>query len=147
MSEWEGVRHTIELLEKLDQYLKTGLTPEEVEQLKLASMGKADTEIRMFDDGRMERLSELMGADKEGRVVILPCRPGGIVYTIFCGRVIERSVGEFIVNSYTRPMIWAELDCDWCSSKTVRWALAIGKTVFLTRKEAEKALEVVRNAD
>lgn len=147
MSEWEGVRHTIELLEKLDQYLKTGLTPEEVEQLKLASMGKADTEIRMFDDGRMERLSELMEADKEGRVVILPCRPGGIVYTIFCGRVIERSVGEFIVNSYTRPMIWAELDCDWCSSKTVRWDLAIGKTVFLTRKEAEKALEVVRNAD
>lgn len=53
-----GARHIIELLEKLDQYLKTGLTPEEVEQLKLASMGKADTEIRMFDDGRMERLSE-----------------------------------------------------------------------------------------
>ena len=59
MSEWEGVRHTIELLEKLDQYQKTGLSPEEVEHLKLASMGKADTEIRMFDDGRMERLSDL----------------------------------------------------------------------------------------
>ena len=140
-----GARHIIELLEKLEQYLKTGLTPEEVEQLKLASMGKADTEIRMFDDGRMERLSELMEADKEGRVVILPCRPGGIVYTIFCGRVIERSVGEFIVNSYTRPMIWAKLDGDWCSSKTVRWDLDEGKKFFTNRAEAEKALEAMRD--
>lgn len=140
-----GARHIIELLEKLEQYLKTGLTPEEVEQLKLASMGKADTEIRMFDDGRMERLSELMEADKEGRVVILPCRPGEIVYTIFCGRVIERSVGKFIVNSYTRPMIWAELDCDWCSRKTVRWDLEEGKKFFTNRAEAEKALEAMRD--
>lgn len=132
-------------LDRLHAYELTGLTPEAVMQFKLASMGKADTEIRMFDDGRMERLSELMEADKEGRVVILPCRPGETVYTIFCGQVIERRVGKFILNSYARTMIWAELDCDWCSSLIVRWDLEEGKKFFTDREEAEKALEAMRD--
>lgn len=132
-------------LDRLHAYELTGLTPEAVMQLKLASTGKADVEIRLFDDGRMERLSALMEADEEDRAVILPCRPGETVYTILLDGVIEKCVGEFIVDSYTRPMIWARLDCSWCSSELVRWDLAIGKTIFLTREEAEKALEAKKN--
>ncbi len=133
-------------LDRLHAYELTGLTPEAVMQLKLARAGKTDTEIsRTFDGVRPERLCDLVRADKEGRVVILPCRPGETVYTIFCGQVIERRVGKFILNSYTRPMIWAELDCDWCSSLIVRWDLEEGKKFFTTREEAEEALEAMRD--
>lgn len=76
-----------------------------------------------------------------GRVVILPCEPGTPVYMTFCGEVWEMRVGQFHVNGYTEPRIWADIDCDWASTQCVRWDLAVGKTVFLTREEAEKALE------
>lgn len=108
---------------------------------------KLVAKIKAFEDAHKERISALTEADEENRAIILPCRPGEAVYTILLDKVIEKRVGKFIVNSYTRPMIWAELDCGWCSSETVRWDLAIGKTVFLTRKEAEKALEAMKNAD
>ena len=146
-----GARHIIELLEKLDQYLKTGLTPEEVKRMSniLLDVGidyncSWEYVKNWLLDGRLRELAE---ADEEDRAIILPCRPGGIVYTIFCGRVIERSVGKFIVNSHTRPMSWAELDCDWCSSNIVRWDLEEGKKFFTNRAEAEKALEAMWDAD
>nr|DAQ52662.1 MAG TPA: hypothetical protein [Caudoviricetes sp.] len=80
-----------------------------------------------------------------GRVVILPCEPGTPVYMTFCGEVWEMRVGQFHVNGYTEPRIWADIDCDWASTRCVRWDLAVGKTVFLTREEAEKALEAMNN--
>lgn len=80
-----------------------------------------------------------------GRVVILPCEPGTPVYMTFCGEVWEMRVGQFHVNGYTEPKIWADIDCDWASTQCVRWDLAVGKTVFLTREEAEKALEAMNN--
>lgn len=138
-----------DVVNKLGRYEDTGLTPKEVKRMSniLLDVGidyncSWEYVKNWLLDGRLRELAE---ADKEGRVIILPCRPGETVYTIFCGRVIERSVGKFIVNSYTRPMIWVELDCGWCSSETVRWDLVIGKTVFLTREGAEKALEEMGN--
>ena len=116
-------------LDRLHAYELTGLTPEAVMQLKLTSMGKADTEIRMFDDGRMERLSELMEADKEGRVVILPCRPGDTVY-----RISLRLNGRHEIEERVFNLTYFDL-------------AKYGKDYFLSRKGAEKALEAMKNAD
>lgn len=87
-------------------------------------------------------LTELAEADKEGRLVVLPCKPGDTVYSIFGAEVIEKTVGRVIINGYTTPRIWVDLDCSFLSSVTKRWDLGIGKDFFLTREEAEKALEV-----
>ncbi len=87
------------------------------------------------------RLRELAEADKDGRVVVLPCKPGDTVYSIFGAEVIEKTVGRVIINGYTSPRIWVDLDCSFLSSVTKRWDLGIGKDFFLTREEAEKALE------
>lgn len=76
-----------------------------------------------------------------GRVVILPCEPGTIVYTIFCDEVVVKRVGQFCVTSYPNSRLWIDLDCDWTSSCRVRWDLSVGRDFFLTREEAEKALE------
>lgn len=88
-----------------------------------------------------DRLRELAEADKDGRVVVLPCKVGDTVYSIFGAEVIEKTVGRVIINGYTTPRIWIDLECSFLSSVTERWDLGIGKDFFLTREEAEKALE------
>ena len=58
--------------DRLAAYEDTGLEPEEVEHLKLASMGKAIAEIKEFEGVPIDRLRELAQADREGRVKIDP---------------------------------------------------------------------------
>ena len=92
------------------------------------------------DEYDLDRLRELAQADREGRCVMLPCKVGSTVYMPFCGEVVEKRIGQFHVNGYTYPRIWADIDCDWATTQRVRWDLAFGKTVFLTLKEAQAAL-------
>lgn len=74
---------------------------------------------------KLDRLRELINADKDGRCLILPCKIGATVYLIttqsddFCG---DRQV---IVQA---PFRLSLLD-------------DIGKRVFLTHEEAESALK------
>ena len=60
--------------ERLAAYEDTGLYPESVEALKLSMMGKAISEITEFNGLPIDRLRELAEADKDGRVVVLPCK-------------------------------------------------------------------------
>lgn len=62
------------MLLRLAAYEDTGLTPESVEALKLSMMGKAISEITEFNGLPIDRLKELAAADREGRVVLLPCQ-------------------------------------------------------------------------
>mgnify|MGYP004525514339 FL=1 len=57
--------------ERLAAYEDTGLTPENVEAIKLSMMGRSIAEIKEFSGVSIFRLQELAGADKAGRVVIL----------------------------------------------------------------------------
>ena len=125
---------------RLKDYEDTGLTPEQCENAKVI------IEIAFSDDtSKAERIRELLKADKEGRLVVLPCKVGSSVYTEFCDKVVEKRIGQFHVNGYTEPRLWADIDCDWASTQCVRWNLAIGKTIFLTREEAEAALKEAQN--
>lgn len=60
-------------------YKNTGLTLESVEALKLSMMGKAIAEIKEFNGLPVDRLRELAEADKDGRLVVLPCKVGDTV--------------------------------------------------------------------
>ena len=134
--------------ERLKAYEDTGLEPEEVlpkdkaDEIALKLMRLADLESLC----RYTRLRELAEADKDGHVVVLPCKPGDTMYSIFGAEVIEKTVGRVIINGYTSPRIWVDLDCSFLSSVTKRWDLGIGKDFFLTSEEAEKALEA-QNGD
>lgn len=133
--------HAMEFYWRLKDYEDTRLTSGEVRSLR----GEWDAMMRVLNSiGGYDRLREIAEADKEGRVVILPCEPGTTVYITFCGKVWEMRVGQFRVNGYTKQ-IRADIDCDWASTQCVRWDLAIGKTVFMTREEAEAALKEVQN--
>ena len=62
--------------ERLKAYEDTGLTPEQIAELK------ANVEqYRALSDGMtLIRLRELAVADKEGRVIVLPCKVGDTVW-------------------------------------------------------------------
>lgn len=56
----------------LREYLDTGLTPEQCETAKVI------IESAFSDDtAKAERIRELLKADKDGRLVMLPCRENG----------------------------------------------------------------------
>lgn len=114
-SEWDFV-------DRLAAYENTGLSPESVEALKLSIMGKAVSEITEFNGLPIDRLRELAEADKEGRVVVLPCKVGDTAYRL---QYIEETPGRYVVG----------------------WVADVGKTIFATRKEAELALKEVQNGN
>lgn len=63
---------------RLAAYEDTGLTPESVEALKLSMMGKAISEVTEFNGLPIDRLRELAEADKDCRLVVLPCKVGDV---------------------------------------------------------------------
>lgn len=89
----------------------------------------------------LERCMELAKADKDGRLVVLPCKPLDTVYSLFCGEIVEKRIGAITINGYTNPRIWVELYCDFLATQTKRWDLAVGKEFYLTREDAEAALK------
>lgn len=70
----------------------------------------------------ISRLVELAEADKDGRVIILPCK----VYETDGVRVYEHTVREVIYETAGGPAFDKN---------------AIGKSIFLTRAEAERAIQ------
>ena len=133
--------------ERLKAYEDTGLEPESVEALKLSMMGKAISEITEFDGLPIDRLRELAEADKEGRLVVLPCKVGDTVWiTGSVRRLYSEKVRTFFCGdpSYSRGMA----DNGVKMIRTTGCDIPIhefGKTVFLTREEAEKALEAMKD--
>ena len=90
-----------------------------------------------------ERLRELAEADKEGRVVVLPCKVGKKLYYINGKYIIEVEVACYTVDETGAWLFVGETynpetggTCH-CNLRTER----IGKDVFLTREEAERAME------
>ncbi len=57
----------------LREYLDTGLEPEAVETVKLALAAKNMVDLETLNNTPISRLVELAEADKDGRVVVLPC--------------------------------------------------------------------------
>lgn len=97
------------------------------------------------DDYDLDCLRELAQADDEGRCVVLPCMIGDTVYVLnhHLGRVFENEVAGFSVGypSDNRNNVSTVYVGEYGSKTFRRWKFQrFGKTVFLTREEAEAAL-------
>lgn len=123
-----------EALLRLAAYEGTGLTPE------------VCAEYRKFEDEVVAsgmtfgELVELMHKKKDGRCVVLPCKPGDTVYYPYAGRVIPKRITQYreILRKSEAIDRWYCLEF---SNDETFDADDIGKTVFLTRAEAEAALK------
>ena len=125
--------------ERLKAYEDTGLTPE-----RCAEFARADAEGRyiVMRDAEQEgvaRLRELAEADRDGRVVVLPCKVGDKLYRVVYGEIFEHRVGSmkyFVIQGRWDIETYPFCPCVESS---------IGKTIFLTSEEAEKALEAMKD--
>lgn len=119
----------------LRQYLDTGMTPEQCEN------AKAIIESAFSDDtSKAERIRELLKADRDGRLVVLPFTSGR---TLLCKENIDSS----------RLMKDVEIAIRYCSSCGI--VFHMGYNVFCdlvkhgritaVSEEAEKALEALKD--
>lgn len=92
------------------------------------------------------RLRELAEADKDGRVVVLPCKVGDTVYMIerifdidngICDEICARKVIGHGGNNLNQ--LWLVGSGGICNAYI--FVSEFGKTVFLTREEAERAIQ------
>lgn len=120
--------------ERLKQYEDSGLSPIACEEAKKIEDGLSE------HDYSIARMVELMQADKDGRVVVLPCKVGDGLWT-FCSHPVEQ-VYSFTVTDISTLNGRTMLNTSRCGVIDAR---DVGKTVFLTREEAEKALEAMKD--
>lgn len=121
---------------RLKAYEDTERTPEEIDMDHEA----AEQLRHLCRDCDLGRLEELVKADKEGRTVVLPCKVGDTLYRVFAGEILEHKVGN---------MRYLAIQGRWDIDTTPFCSYVesfIGKTIFLTREEADRALEAKSNA-
>ena len=127
---------------RLAAYEDTGLTPKEVTALgELFDYALKESKTLTEQLTLLKHIRELAEADKDGRLVVLPCKVGDTVFARLYNKskyVCECKVKQIVVGNIGfvtfAPIGSPEQEYD-VSLK------GFGKTVFLTREEAEKALE------
>ena len=131
--------HAMEFYWRLKAYEDTERTPEEVTALgKLFDCALEESKTLTEQLALLNRIRDLAEADKDGRLVVLPCKVGDTVYFALLGRIIEKQV--FSIVSFSNS---TRIYCDG-TSEYFR-PEDIGKTFFLTREAAEKALETMKD--
>ena len=118
--------------DRLAAYEDTGLTPEEIK-----APFTEDAMINLAAQAlgvEPSRLREIAEADKDRRLVMLPCKVGDTVYFALIGRIIEKQVFS-IVSFSNSTRIYCGGTSEYFRPED------IGKTFFITREEAEKALQ------
>ena len=124
----------------LRQYLDTGMTPEQCENAKVI------IESAFSDDtSKAERIRELLKADKDGRLVVLPCKVGQRVFALLD---TDKHISECEVKQIGLGNEIGFVGIEPIGARGREYGVSIkgfGKTVFLTREEAEKALEAIQN--
>lgn len=96
--------------------------------------------------GGFDRLRELAEADKDGRLVVLPCKAGDTVYEV----TSRKTISEYRVKAIRVELFCVFIEWDIVAGFVDKSIFGvsvdeIGKTVFLTREEAEAALEAMED--
>jgi len=121
------------LKDRLAAYEDTWLEPEEI------------TAMRHTLDEYHKVVDPLIRAQADGRLVVLPCKVGNTVWANLDGmRHPRKCVIEFAnIGSHVTTIVFSTVD-----GLREQYGVnpnSFGKTVFLTREEAEKALEAMKD--
>lgn len=128
-----------EWLEELKSYKDIG-TLKELKELKengtftgleLTKLAIMQKELKKYED-----------LEEQGLIVRLPCKVGDDLYCIVNGEVKKLKVHSFGVPDFEIT----DIEFKYVDGfKIVRFVGEVGKTVFLTREEAEKKLDEMKN--
>lgn len=130
-----------EAANRLAAYEETGLTPQACAEAREAGKVLSSCDISF------RRLAELLTADRDGRLVVPPCKAGDTVYEV----TSRKTISEYRVKAIRVELFCTFIEWDIVAGFVDKSIFGvpvdeIGKTVFLTRKEADRALEGKRNA-
>lgn len=145
--ERKGANHANAIV-RLAAYEDTGLTPEEINGLQTAltelrhevdsilanqRLVQALKEKGFPTDDGIRHIEDLLQVEKDGRLVVLPCRVGENVYDISDGTAYKTKVLSFLYYG------------DWACRTVSSYPdlEEFGTRIFLTREEAEAALKKV----
>ena len=140
---WVKNHDYISAANRLADYEDTGLTPEEVSTLV---KDWSDLRTIVGECGGIDRLRKLAEADRAGRLVVLPCKVGDTVYEV----TSRKTISEYRVKAIRVELFCTFIEWDIVAGFVDKSIFGvpvdeIGKTVFLTREEAEKALEAKKD--
>lgn len=132
-----------QLSARLGAYEDTELTPEEVSSLV---KDWSDLCTIVGECGGLDRVRELAEADRAGRLAVLPCKPGDTVYEV----TRRKTISEYRVKAIRVELFCTFIEWDIVAGFVDKSIFGvpvdeIGKTVFLTREAAEKALEAKKD--
>ena len=127
--------------ERLKAYEDTHMMPSDVTSMRMDMAIIA----ALFNGVDVDRMKELAEADKDGRVVVLPCKVGQRVFTLLD---TDKHISECEVKQIGMGNKIGFLGLEPIGARGREYGVALngfGKTVFLTREEAEKALEAMKD--
>ena len=92
-----------------------------------------------------DRLRELAEADKDGRLVVLPCKVGDTLYEV----TSRKTISEYRVKAIRVEMFGVFIEWEIVNGfvdKSISGVVSeeIGRTVFLHREDAEQTMETMR---
>ena len=154
-----------QLYARLGAYEDTELTPEEIDMDHEA----AEQLRHLCRDCDLDRLEKLAEADRDGRLVVPPCKVGDTVWAA-SGKIIKCEIDEMYLCDGGGIEYLVTFDCDGADCKRCpfnRWEQDcsgeryceceygcssfkdsdIGKTIFLTSEEAKAALEATKDGN
>ena len=136
---FSGVQYQADFVDRLAAYEDTGLMPEGIK-----APFTEDAMINLAAQAlgvEPSRLRELAEAGKDGRCVVLPCKVGQRVFALLD---TDKNISECEVKQIGLGNEIGFIGLEPIGARGREYGVALngfGKTVFLTREEAEKALE------
>ena len=122
-------------VERLAAYEDTHMMPSDVTSMRMDMAIIA----ALFNSIDVDRMKELAEADRAGRLVVRPCNVGDTLFRVFAGEILEHKVSNMrYLAIQGRWDIDTTPFCSYVES-------SIGKTIFLTHEQAEKALEAMKD--
>ena len=130
-------------VERLAEYEDTRLTPEAFQSYVVFLQ---DLIGNQKASEALDRFRQLVKADKDGRLVVPPCKAGDTVYEV----TSRKTISEYRVKAIRVELFCTFIEWDIVAGFVDKSIFGvpvdeIGKTVFLTHEEAEKALEAMKD--
>ena len=126
---------------RLAAYEDTHMMPSDVTSMRMDMAIIA----ALFDGVDVDRMKELTEADKDGRLVVLPCKVGQRVFALLD---TDTHISECEVKQIGMGNKIGFIGLEPIGARGREYGVSLngfGKTVFLTREEAEKALEAMKD--
>ena len=127
--------------ERLKAYEDTHMMPSDVTSMRMDMAIIA----ALFNGVDVDRMKELAEADKDGRLVVLPCKVGQRVFALLD---TDKHISECEVKQIGLGNEIGFVGLEPIGARGREYGVSLngfGKTVFLTREAAEKALEAMRD--